>query len=39
VDLEVQEGKTLAIVGSSGVGKSTLLHILGALDRPDGGET
>jgi lipoprotein-releasing system ATP-binding protein len=37
VDLEVQEGEILVIVGSSGVGKSTLLHILGALDRPDGG--
>ena len=37
VDLEVGEGQILAIVGASGVGKSTLLHILGALDRPDAG--
>ncbi|UCF79020.1 MAG: ABC transporter ATP-binding protein [Candidatus Eiseniibacteriota bacterium] len=37
VDLEVVEGEILAIVGASGVGKSTLLHILGALDRPDAG--
>ncbi len=37
VDLEVMEGEILAIVGASGVGKSTLLHILGALDRPDSG--
>jgi len=37
VDLEVGEGEILAIVGASGVGKSTLLHILGALDRPDSG--
>ena len=28
----------VAIVGASGVGKSTLLHVLGGLDRPDGGE-
>jgi len=37
VDLEVVEGEITAIVGASGVGKSTLLHILGALDRPDSG--
>ncbi len=37
VDLEVGEGEIVAIVGASGVGKSTLLHILGALDRPDAG--
>jgi len=30
-------GETLAIVGPSGIGKSTLLHILGTLDRPDKG--
>lgn len=34
-DLHV--GETVAIVGPSGIGKSTLLHILGALDRPDSG--
>ncbi|MGH9390774.1 MAG: ATP-binding cassette domain-containing protein, partial [Vicinamibacteria bacterium] len=38
VDLEVQPGETVAIVGASGVGKSTLLHILGTLDRPTRGE-
>jgi lipoprotein-releasing system ATP-binding protein len=37
VDLEVGEGEMVAIVGASGVGKSTLLHILGTLDRPDAG--
>jgi lipoprotein-releasing system ATP-binding protein len=30
-------GETVAIVGPSGIGKSTLLHILGTLDRPDSG--
>ncbi len=34
----VARGQILAIVGQSGVGKSTLLHLLGALDRPTGGE-
>jgi lipoprotein-releasing system ATP-binding protein len=37
LDLELAEGERLAIVGESGVGKSTLLHILGTLDRPTGG--
>jgi lipoprotein-releasing system ATP-binding protein len=36
-DLKVKKGEILAIHGSSGAGKSTLLHILGLLDRPDGG--
>ena len=38
VALEVQEGQVVCIVGASGVGKSTLLHILGSLDRPDAGQ-
>jgi lipoprotein-releasing system ATP-binding protein len=37
VDLEVKPGEVVAIVGASGVGKSTLLHLLGALDRPSDG--
>ena len=37
VDLDVGRGEMLAIVGSSGVGKSTLLHLLGTLDIPDQG--
>src|SRR5438874_94068 len=37
LDLEVAAGERLAIVGESGVGKSTLLHLLGALDQPTGG--
>jgi lipoprotein-releasing system ATP-binding protein len=37
LDLAVERGEMLAIVGASGVGKSTLLHLLGGLDAPDGG--
>lgn len=38
VDLELYDGDCVAVVGHSGVGKSTLLHILGTLDRPSSGE-
>jgi lipoprotein-releasing system ATP-binding protein len=38
LDLEVEKGEMLAIVGPSGIGKSTLLHLLGGLDRPDSGK-
>jgi lipoprotein-releasing system ATP-binding protein len=37
VNLTVHRGALVAVVGASGVGKSTLLHLLGALDRPTGG--
>jgi lipoprotein-releasing system ATP-binding protein len=37
LDLDVAAGEMVAVVGASGVGKSTLLHVLGTLDRPDGG--
>ena len=38
LDLTVASGELLAIVGSSGCGKSTFLHIAGALDSPTTGE-
>jgi lipoprotein-releasing system ATP-binding protein len=38
VDIGVKKGEIVAVVGASGVGKSTLLHILGALDRPTKGK-
>ena len=38
VDLAVKKAQIVAIVGASGVGKSTLLHLLGGLDRPTEGE-
>ncbi len=38
LDLQVQRGELLAIVGSSGCGKSTFLHLAGALDTPTSGE-
>ena len=37
LDLAVDSGEMIAIVGASGVGKSTLLHLLGGLDRVDAG--
>jgi spermidine/putrescine transport system ATP-binding protein len=38
VNLAVRRSETLAIIGASGTGKSTLLHILGGLDAPSAGE-
>lgn len=37
VDIRIRRGEIVSVVGASGVGKSTLLHILGALDRPSKG--
>jgi lipoprotein-releasing system ATP-binding protein len=37
LDFELQRGERVAIVGQSGVGKSTFLHILGTLDHPTSG--
>jgi lipoprotein-releasing system ATP-binding protein len=37
LDLHVAAGEMVAIIGASGVGKSTLLHVLGGLDHPDQG--
>ncbi|OGP77185.1 MAG: ABC transporter ATP-binding protein [Deltaproteobacteria bacterium RBG_16_49_23] len=38
IDLAFSQGERVAIVGASGVGKTTLLHILGTLDRPTTGK-
>ncbi|NVM20633.1 MAG: ABC transporter ATP-binding protein [Desulfobacterales bacterium] len=38
VSLEIHRGEMVAVVGASGVGKSTLLHVLGTLERPDSGQ-
>ena len=38
IDLHISKGEKAAIVGASGVGKTTLLHILGTLDRPTSGK-
>jgi lipoprotein-releasing system ATP-binding protein len=38
LDLDVRDGEFLSVVGVSGSGKSTMLHLLGTLDRPDAGQ-
>jgi lipoprotein-releasing system ATP-binding protein len=38
IDLDVEEGESIAIIGNSGEGKSTLLHILGTLEKPSSGQ-
>ncbi len=37
-DFEVIKGETIAVIGSSGIGKSTLLNLIGTIDRPDSGK-
>lgn len=37
IDLEINKGEVVSIVGPSGAGKTTLLQIMGTLDTPDGG--
>ncbi len=38
LDFDLSAGESVAIMGASGIGKSTLLHIVGTLDRPDSGK-
>lgn len=38
VNLEIYKGEIVSVIGESGVGKSTLLHVLGTLDKPEQGE-
>ena len=38
VDLEIEEGRVITIMGPSGSGKSTLLNLIGAMDEPSSGE-
>ena len=37
IDLEINKGEVVSIVGPSGAGKTTLLQIMGTLDEPDNG--
>ena len=38
INFDLPEGESMAIVGTSGSGKTTMLHILGGLDKPTSGE-
>jgi len=38
INFEAYKGETIAVIGASGIGKSTLLNILGTLDQPDSGK-
>ncbi|RKX28100.1 MAG: lipoprotein-releasing system ATP-binding protein LolD [Candidatus Zixiibacteriota bacterium] len=38
ISLNLSKGETVAVTGASGIGKSTLLHLLGGLDKPTSGE-
>src|SRR5438034_37344 len=38
INIEIKRGEMIAVVGQSGAGKSSLLHVLGALDAPDSGK-
>lgn len=38
IDIEIQQGKVISIVGASGAGKTTYLQVLGTLSRPDNGK-
>lgn len=37
-DFKIYKGETIAVVGSSGIGKSTVLNLIGTLDKPDSGD-